>query len=100
MKKNFLLASMMLVLAFALTGCATSGDLAKVQAQEKMIDAKADQALQDAQTAKATADAAALKADAAATRAENAVKMAEEREKIADEKAARADAAFQKSMRK
>ena len=93
MKKSFLVISMMLVLGTALTGCATSGDLEKVQAQQKLIDAKADQALQDAQTAKATADAAKLKADISE-------KAALEREKIADEKAAKADAAFQKSMRK
>jgi len=100
MKKRFLVISMMLVLAVTLTGCATSRELEKVQAQEKVIGAKADQALQDAQAAKAAADAAALKADAAATRAEDAVMKAEERERIADEKAARADAAFQKSMKK
>ena len=86
MKKSLLVISMMLVLAITLTGCATSGDLEKVQAQEKLIDAKADQALQDAQAAKAAADAATLKADAAAARAENAVKAADEREKIAAEK--------------
>lgn len=100
MKKIFLAISMMLVLAVTLTGCATSGDLAKVQAQEKVIDAKADQALQDAQAAKAAADAATLKADAAAARAEDAVKKAEERERLADEKAAKAEAVFQKSMKK
>ncbi len=92
MKKNILLIAMMLGFA-ALTGCATSGDLEKMQAQQKLIDAKADQALQDAQAAKAAADTATA-------RAQDAEKRAEEREKIADEKAARADAAFQKSMRK
>ena len=100
MKTSLLVISMMLVLAATLTGCATSGDLEKVQAQQKLIDAKADQALQDAQAAKAAADAAKLKADEAAARAENAEKAAEERERIADEKAKKADAAFQKSMRK
>ena len=93
MKTSLLVISMMLVLGTTLTGCATSGDLEKVQAQQKLIDAKADQALQDSQVAKAEANAAKLKAD-------DAVKRAEEREKIADEKSARADAAFQKSMRK
>jgi len=100
MKKNFLLVTMMLVVATSLTGCATSRDLAKVQAQEQVIDAKADQALKDAKAAKEAADAAVLKADAAAARAEEATQKAEERERVADEKAARADAAFQKSMRK
>jgi len=85
--------SMMLVLPVTLIGCATSGDLEKVQAEQKLINAKADQALQDAQTAKASADAAKLQADVAE-------KAALERERIADEKAAKADAAFQKSMRK
>jgi len=92
MKKSLLVISMMLVLA-AMMGCATTGELEKVQAQQKLIDAKADQALQDAQAAKAAADAAKLKAD-------DAEKAALERERIADEKAKRADAAFQKSMRK
>ena len=100
MKKSLSVISMMLVLAVSLIGCATTAELEKVQAQEKLIDAKADQALQDAQAAKAAADAATLKADAAAARAENAVKKAEERERIADEKAARAEAAFQNSMKK
>ena len=88
--------SMMFVLTVSMMGCATSRELEKVQAQDKVTSAKADQALQDAQVAKAAADAATLKADAAAARAENAVKMAEEREN----KAAKAEAAFQKSMRK
>ncbi len=100
MKTTLLLISMMLVLPVTLIGCATSGDLEKVQAQQKMIDAKADQALQDAQAAKASADAAKLKADDATARAESAEKAALERERIADEKAQRADAAFKKSMRK
>ena len=100
MKRTLLLISMMLVPAVTLVGCATSGDLEKVQAQKKLIDAKADQALQDSQAAKASADAAKLKADASEARAENAVKAAEERERIADEKVKKADAAFQKSMRK
>ena len=93
MKIRLVVMSMMLVLGIALAGCATSGDLEKVQARQNLIDAKADQALQDAQAAKASADAAKA-------RAEDAEKRAAEREKIADEKAARADAAFQKSMRK
>jgi murein lipoprotein len=100
MKKNLLLISMMFVLAISLMSCATTGDLEKVQAQQNMNNAKADQALQDAQAAKAAADAAALKADNATARADEATKKAEEREKLADEKAARADATFKKSMRK
>ena len=100
MKKSFLVISMMIVLAITMVGCATRGELEKVQAQEMQNRAKADQAAMDAQAAKAAADAATLKANEAATRAEDAVKKAEERERIADEKAAKADAAFQRSMRK
>jgi murein lipoprotein len=107
MKKSLLMISMMLVLAIAVGGCATKGDLARVETQEKLIGAKADQAAQDAQAAKAAADAATLKANEAAARAEDAVKRAEERERIADEKARiadekakQADAVFQKSMKK
>jgi murein lipoprotein len=100
MKKILLLISMMLVPIITLMGCATSGDLEKVQAEQKLINAKADQALQDAQAAKASADAAKLKADETSARAENAEKAALERERIANEKAQRADAAFQKSMKK
>lgn len=99
MKKTLLVIPMMVVLAIA-SGCATSGDLERVQAQERMINAKADQALRDAQAAKAAADAATLKAEAAEARAANAQKLAEDQARIADEKAARADAAFQKSMYK
>ncbi len=100
MKRTLVLISMMLVLPVTLIGCATSGDLEKVQAEQKMINAKADQALRDSQAAKAEADAAKLKADDATARAENAEKAALERERIADEKAQRADAAFKKSMKK
>jgi len=93
MRKILMLISTMLVLGFTLTGCATSRELERVQAQEAVNSAKADQALKDSQAAKAAADAATLKADAAESRAA-------ERERIADEKAAKADAVFQKSMRK
>ncbi len=100
MKKCLLLISLLFAPVITLTGCATQGDLEKVQAEERLNAAKADQAIQDAQSAKAAADEAKAKADAAAIRADNAVKAAEERERIADEKAKKADAAFQKSMRK
>ena len=96
MKKNLLLISMMLVLPITMIGCATSGDLEKVQAQQKLSDAKADQALQDAQAAKAEADAAKVRADDATARADNAEKAAA----AADAKAQQADTAFKKSMRK
>jgi len=77
-EKSFVI-SMMLVLVITVWGCATRGDLQKVQSQEMLTSAKADQAAKDAQAAKAAADAATLKAEAAAAQAENAVKAAEER---------------------
>ncbi len=98
--KKLLLIAMMLVLPITMIGCATTGDLEKVQEQQKLLDAKAEQALQDAQAAKASADAAKAKADESSARAEDAIKAAQERERIADEKAQRADAAFKKSMKK
>ncbi len=100
MKKHLVLFSLMLVLPATLIGCATTGDMEQMQAQQRLIDAKADQALKDAQAAKAAADAAKVQADESSARAENAIKAAEERERIADEKAKQADATFQKSMRK
>jgi len=115
MKRMLMAISMLAVSSVLVAGCATTGDLEKVQAQEKLTGAKADQAMQDAQAAKSAADAAAAKADAAAARAENAIMMAEERERIAAEKerlaaekekqqsaqkARMAEAAFKKSMRK
>ena len=107
MKAGFSAITAMLVLAAALTGCATSREMEKVQADQKLLDAKTEQALKDAQDAKTAADQARLQADAAAARADDVLKKAEEREKalaekerLADEKAAKADAAFQRSMRK
>ena len=76
MKKSLLVISMMLAFAIALGGCATKGDLEEVEAREKAIGAKADQAAQDAQEAKAAADEAVVRANEAAARAEEAVKNA------------------------
>ena len=53
MRKALWVILLMFVLSVALAGCATTRDLEKVQAQEKQIDAKADQALKEAQEAKA-----------------------------------------------
>lgn len=100
MRKVVLGVSMVLLLALGMGGCATTSDLDKVQAQQKAIDAKVDQAIQDAQAAKAAADEAKLKADEATARADNAIKMAEERERAAEEKQKQAEALFQKSMKK
>jgi murein lipoprotein len=103
MKKSFLLILLMVVFALVLSGCATTSDLEKVQAQEKEINAKADQALQASQDANANA----AKAAESAARAENALKAAEERANAAEERAAaaeekanKAEAVFEKSMRK
>jgi murein lipoprotein len=100
MRKILLGISMVMILALGVWGCATTSDLERVQAQEKTIDAKADQAIQDAQAAKQAASEAQAKADAAAARAEEAIKKAEERERVAQEKQVQAEALFQKSMKK
>jgi murein lipoprotein len=107
MKKSLLMISVILALVFTLGGCATKGDLQEVQAREMAIGAKADQAVQDAQAAKAAADEALLKANEAASRAEAAEQRAEERERIAaekeriaEEKVKQVDAMFQNSMKK
>jgi murein lipoprotein len=100
MKKSLLLIVMMVVFPVGLIGCATTSDLEKVQAEQRMLDSKVEQALQDAQAAKAAADEARLRADETSARAEAAIKAAEERERLADEKAQKAEAAFQKSMMK
>ena len=92
--------SIVMVLALGMWGCATTSDIEKIQAQEKAIDAKVDQAIQDAQAAKAAASEAQAKADAATARAEEAVRKAEERERAAEEKQKQAEALFQKSMMK
>jgi len=71
--KRAILGIFMTLLAGTVMGCATSGDLAKMQEQQNQTAAKADQALQEARSAMATADAAKRQADAAnaaATRAE------------------------------
>ncbi|BBA68732.1 Lpp/OprI family alanine-zipper lipoprotein [Geobacter sulfurreducens] len=100
MKTRLSVISVTLVLAAALAGCATSREMEQVQADQRLLDAKIEQALQEAQAAKAAADAAKLEAQDATTRAESAEKAAQERERLADEKAKKADAVFQKSMRK
>ena len=110
MKKSLMVISMMLVLAFTVLGCATKGDLEKVQSDQMQTGAKADQAAQDAQKAKAAADAATVKANEAAARAEKAVesakaaeeraKAAEEKAKISEEKAKKDQELFNKSMKK
>jgi murein lipoprotein len=87
MKKSLLVFSMMLVLSIAFFGCASTSDLEKLQAQQNLNSAKTDQAVLDAQNAKASADAAAKKADEAIASAQAATKAAEDRAKAAEEKA-------------
>ncbi len=89
MKKSLLAISIMFVLSLTLTGCATKGDLEKVQAENQQLNMKADEALKESQDAKA----AAMKANDAAVRAE-------ERAKLAEEKAQKSEAIFERSMRK
>jgi murein lipoprotein len=89
MKKSLLMISIMLALAIAVGGCATKGDLEDVQAREKAIGAKADQA-----------EEAERRAEEAERRAEERERIAAEKERIAEEKAKQAEAAFQKSMKK
>ena len=45
MKKSLFVISIIVVLAITLGGCATKRDLAKVQSQEMLTSAKADQAV-------------------------------------------------------
>ena len=52
MKKMISGICMISVLAIGIGGCATQKDLEAVQAREKAIAAKADQAAQDAEAAK------------------------------------------------
>jgi murein lipoprotein len=102
MKKSLWVISMMLGLAVTV-GCATKGDLEKVQSNQMQTGAKADQAAQDAQAAKAAADAATIKANEAAARAESAVesaKAAEERANAAEAKATQDQELFKRSMKK
>lgn len=96
MKKSLLVISIMFVFVISLVGCATTGDIEKLKAQEVEINAKADQALQESQDAKD----AAMKASEAAANAEDALKKAEERAQKAEERARKAENMFEKSMKK
>jgi murein lipoprotein len=107
MKKIILVICVMFTLAISLGACATRGDLEAVEAREKAMAAKADQAAQDAADARMSADEAITKANEAMARAEEAEKranereaMAAEKERMAEEKAKEAEMKFQKSMKK
>lgn len=96
MKKTLLVISLMFVFAISAIGCATKGDLEKVQAQEQQTNLKVDQALKASQEANQSARAAEERARLAEERA----RAAEERARLAEEKAARADTMFERSMKK
>lgn len=100
MKKGLLVMLVLSALLLAVGGCATKSDIRDAEARQMAIDTKAEQASQDAQTAKAAADEALMKANEAIARAEAAEKRAEERERLAEEKARQAEAVFQNSMKK
>lgn len=82
-------AVMMVCLAAAFSGCATTKQLADVEA-------KADRALQMAQESKAMVE----KADNAAVRAEQAADRAEQAASKAENIAAKMEDAFMKKMKK
>ena len=96
MKKGIWLILAVFVCGVALTGCATKGDLEKVQAQEQQTSLKAEQALKASQEANENA----LRAAEAVKAAEERARLAEERARIAEEKAEKADSVFKKSMKK
>ena len=75
-------------------------DVREAEARQLAISSKADQASQDAQSARAAADEALMRANEAIARAEAAEKRAEEKERIAEERARQAEALFQNSMKK
>lgn len=101
MKKGLLAVSTAFLFGIAMMGCATKGDLEKVQAQEQQLNLKTDQALKASQEA----NESAKKASEAVERAEERARLAEERAKIAERlaeeaKTEKADAAFKASMKK
>jgi murein lipoprotein len=96
MKKSLLVISIVFVFGIAVAGCATKGDLERVQAQEQQINLKADQALKASQEANENA----IKASEAVKMADERARMADERAAKAEERAAKADAIFKGSMKK
>ncbi|OPY62277.1 MAG: hypothetical protein A4E57_04023 [Syntrophorhabdaceae bacterium PtaU1.Bin034] len=96
MKKTLVVISTMFVFGISVMGCATKGDLEKVQAQEQQTSLKADEALK----ASREANENAIKAADAVRAAEERAKVAEERAAEAEARADRANAMFKGSMRK
>ncbi len=62
----------MVCFAISVAGCATTGDLEKLQTENKVINQKADQALQEAQAAKASAAQSQAELDQANAAAKSA----------------------------
>ena len=103
MKKRLLVIAALFVFGITAMGCATKGDLQRVQAQEQQDNLKADQALKASQEANENAQRASEAAKVAEERtraAEERARVAEERARIAEARAERADAMFRGSMRK
>jgi murein lipoprotein len=96
MKKSLLVISTVLTFGVAVMGCATKGDLDRMQAREQQLNLKTDQALKASQEANETAKRASQAVEAAEERA----RIAEEKARIAEEKAEKAEATFKGSMRK
>ncbi|HOD35894.1 MAG TPA: Lpp/OprI family alanine-zipper lipoprotein [Syntrophales bacterium] len=99
--------AILLGLVFMFSGCATTGDLEKLQAQVNAVSQKADQALQESQAAKSAAQSARMdnmrdaeRISQAATKADNAAARAEAAAKMAEDNAKKTEAIFQKSMKK
>jgi len=109
MMKGLLAVSAVVILAVIMVGCATKGDLEKMQAQQQQTNLKADQALKAAQDANEAATKASQAADQkadqalkAAQQANDAAKMADERAQAAEAQvdAAKASNTFKQSMKK
>jgi hypothetical protein len=98
--RAFVALVMLLGFGAALMGCATTEDLKMVDQKAQAVGDKADRALSDAQSAKATAIDAANKAAAAADRAEKAAGRAEAAARSAADSAAKTEAIFMKKMKK
>jgi len=109
MKKGLLAIATVVVFGVIAMGCATKGDLEKMQAQRQQTDLKADQALQASQQASEAAMKASQAADLKADQALKAAQQANEAAQVADQKAqaaeaqaeaARANNTFKQSMKK
>jgi len=109
MKKAFFAIAMMVIFGIIVMGCATKGDLEKMQAQQQQTDLKADQALKASQQASEAAMKASQAADQKADQALQTAQQANEAAKTADQKAqaaeaqveaAKANNTFKQSMKK